>query len=414
MPIRFDAIIPSGKSWIMPGADQIMRRRYQGGTIFKRGKRLKLWVGRWYEPALEDGKLVRIRRSEILGECAQMTKSHAEKQLEGRLRLINEGLYGPVERCTFAEFCDRWEREVLIHYRESTRKFYKDTLARWVRPYFNNWNLAEIRPADAQRFINQFGAYSHSVIKHVRAILSVVFDGAVRWQYVKSNPCAGMVMPAGKEVKRARALAPGEVRAVIGRLKEPYRTMVTVMALAVIRETELLALKWTDVDFEQGLILVQRSLYRGVVGEPKSKRSRRVIPATPRVIEALLELRRTELNRGEYVFTNAEGKFCSPDNVQRRHFDPAAEALEIERFTWRSFRRMGATELHDAGIPLQVQREIMGHTREETSLIYTVAKGDTHRAAMEGLADKIMGVSEVLSDPNGPKLLNGKPQGKPI
>jgi hypothetical protein len=60
-----------------------------------------------------------------------------------------------------------------------------------------------MRPAEAQVFVNRFGDYSASVLKHRRATLSCVFDTAVKWQFVEANPVAGLDLPEGKRVQRA-------------------------------------------------------------------------------------------------------------------------------------------------------------------------------------------------------------------
>jgi hypothetical protein len=179
---------------------------------------------------LNGGKLVKVQRSVVVGPVAQMTKSQAKQALEVLLRPLNEGVFSPTQRMTFGDFCDRWEKEILTHYRPSTQKFYRATLKRWIRPYFDKWQLEDIRPVEVQAFVNRFGEYSASVLKHLRATLSCVFDTAVKWQYVKTNPVAGLDLPEGKRVQRAKVLTPDQIQTVIRHLAEPYRTMVVVLA----------------------------------------------------------------------------------------------------------------------------------------------------------------------------------------
>jgi hypothetical protein len=49
-----------------------MRRRFQHGRVFKRGKRRKVWVGRFYEPVVNSGKLSKKRRTIIIGLCSEV------------------------------------------------------------------------------------------------------------------------------------------------------------------------------------------------------------------------------------------------------------------------------------------------------------------------------------------------------
>lgn len=82
------------------------RRRFQSGSLFKRGRRRKVWVARWWEEILRsDGTLGRIRRSEVLGLVAEIpTRRGARKLLEQRLQAINEGMYRPQSQVAFREF----------------------------------------------------------------------------------------------------------------------------------------------------------------------------------------------------------------------------------------------------------------------------------------------------------------------
>src|SRR5438105_2464757 len=133
----------SGKSFRIEGAMR-MRRRYQTGHIFARGKRRRLWVARYSEPVLKEGKVTAVLRSRVIGPCADFTKSQAHSVLEGWLRPLNDGSFTPTQSSRFEAFYQKWENDLLPTYRESTRRFYQDTARRWVLPYFKDWPMVEI------------------------------------------------------------------------------------------------------------------------------------------------------------------------------------------------------------------------------------------------------------------------------
>jgi len=256
-----------------------MRRRFQHGTVSQRGKRRKVWVARFYEPVLAGGRLKKKRRSVILGLCSEMTRGQAKQSLLEHLRELNQGLHVPVQQMRFADCCAKWDEEILRNYRPSTQTFYRSTLNRWILPHFSPWQLGEIQPPDVQGFINQFRGYSTSVLKHLRATLSCVFQTAVTWKYIRHNPAAGLQLPHGRPVKRAAVLTPEQLRLVINNLQAPYKTMAIIMAGTAIRESELLALMWADFDWVDRLMHVRRSVYRGILDEQtKTEESKRVIP----------------------------------------------------------------------------------------------------------------------------------------
>ena len=104
------------------------RRRFQSGSLFKRGRRRKVWVARWWEEILRsDGTLGRIRRSEVLGLVAEIpTRRGARKLLEQRLKAINEGMYRPQSQVTFREFAlDQFEPTILPTLKHSTQRNYR-------------------------------------------------------------------------------------------------------------------------------------------------------------------------------------------------------------------------------------------------------------------------------------------------
>jgi integrase len=383
-----------------------MQRRFQAGGIRKRGRRSPVWEGRYYEPVLVAGKLKKVRRAVILGLCSEINKGEAKRKFQGILRPLNEGLLSPAQAMTFADFCARWKKDILENYRPSTKGFYGATLNRWIIPYFGGWPLGDIKTPDVQKFVNQFRDYSGSVLKHLRATLSRVFATAVDWEYLTRNPVSGLKLPGGKPVQRARVLSPEEIRTLVTDLAEPYRTMVIIMAGTAIRESELLALMWTDFDWLRRVITVRRSLYRGHLGLTKSEKGSRDIPFGEKVSEAVLALRNSPHNRGEFLFLTERGKIYDPRGVERRGFAPLIMKLKLAPFSWRSFRRSGATALHVNNVPLKVQQEIMGHSNPEMSLLYIEAELAYRRSAINLLEEAVFGGDNKASlmDANGREL----------
>lgn len=382
-----------------------MRRRFQAGAVRKRGTRSPVWEGRYYEPVLVAGKLKRVRRAVVLGLCSETTKGEAKRKFQALIRPLNDGVHSPAQAMTFVDFCGRWKKEILENYRPSTRYFYEATLDRWITPHFRDWPLGDIKTPDVQHFVNRFREYSQSVLKHLRATLSRLFATAVDWEYLARSPVGGLKLPGGKPVERARILSSEEIRLLIKHLAEPYRTMTIIMAGTVIRESELLALKWADFDWLQRVITVRRSLYRGNVDVAKSKKGSRDIPFGENVGGAVAALRNSFHNRGEFLFLTQRGKICNPRVVERLGFAPVIASLKLKPFTWRSFRRSGATVLHANQVPLKVQQDIMGHANPEMSLLYTEAELTLRRSAITLLEETVFGMhNQTLTDANGREL----------
>lgn len=360
-----------------------MRRRFQVGHISALGKTKRVWVARYVEPRLEEGKTKRVLRARVIGSCQELSKSAARGILEKWLRPLNEGLYTPIESAAFEIFYEKWERDLLPTYGESTRAFYRDTARRWILPYFREMRLSEIRPEHIQQFMNLFGdRYSRSVLRHVRATLNCIFGTAVNWQYLRQNPAMRLKLPAGKATKRAVVLEPDEMRRLIGALPEPYRAMVALAATTGLRESELFGLKWEDLDLEARTSSVKRRVYRHKIGETKTPQSVREIPLAAGIVAELGALPR---GINGFIFAGRRGGFLRTNKVMAEHIAPTAKTLGLAGLTWRTFRRSAESAMHNAGVPLKVQQAVLRHTNPNTTLLYAESDQRAKKAAMDWL-----------------------------
>lgn len=123
-----------------------------------------------------------------------------------------------------------------------------------------------------------------------------------------------------------------------------------------LRRSEILGLKWTDVDLEAGGLSVQRSLdTNGTFNPPKRNKSRRTIKLTDQAIEALKGHRARQneerLRLGSLwehhglVFLNRIGKPMNADNLYHREFKPLLKKAGLCGFTFHSLRHTCATLL---------------------------------------------------------------------
>src|SRR5690348_3960503 len=99
----------------LKGGKLARKKHFQHGSLFKRGKKNKVWVARYWEPAIgPNGEAVRIRRSEIIGTVAELpTRRDAELILSNRLRRLNSANYHPRSCCSLRDFVEEWKPQVL-------------------------------------------------------------------------------------------------------------------------------------------------------------------------------------------------------------------------------------------------------------------------------------------------------------
>ncbi len=391
----------------------VRRYRYQRGHLFKRGRRNQAWVARWRETVIEPNGTARsINRSEILALVRDVrTRREAQGILEKRLSDLNQGLRRMHPTISFGEFANTWEEAVLPTYRTSTRNFYQGVLNKHLRPYFANWRLCDIRTPEVQIFLNQKAKrYSPAVLYHIRATLSRVFVGACKWGYAEANPTQGVELPQKESVKEPISFQPDEVRRILARLKEPYKSMAIAAALTGVRASELFALSWCDIRFEKRQIHIRQSFYEGAFGPPKSKASKRAIPMGE-VLAAVLEEHRSRSkpNEMDLVFANAKGKPYDPSNLVRRALRPVLRELGLPETGWRAFRRSVATALSELREPVRTAQMVLGHSSPQTTLAhYTQSPEESQRRAVAKLEQLLFPTVPKFRDEEGvaPKLIN--------
>jgi integrase len=161
-----------------------------------------------------------------------------------------------------------------------------------------------------------------------------------------------------------------------------------------MRQGELLALRWQDVDIENAVVSIRRTLSRSggrvVFGEPKTKKSRRSICLTPQAVEALrshlkCQLQVTEVLGDRYqdqglVFTTDTGGPINPSNLRQRSFAPLLKWAGLPHMRFHDLRHTCATLLLSRGVHPKFVQELLGHATIAISL-------DTYSHVMPSMGD---------------------------
>lgn len=181
-------------------------------------------------------------------------------------------------------------------------------------------------------------------------------------------------------------LTPEEFASLLAELQEPYRTIVLIAACLGLRISEILGLQWRDVDWDELVILIQRSVVQGKVYETKTEASRKPMPIDPKIAEALLSVRRSSAytNPADFIFAGSRGKPRWNGIMLTDHIKPAASRAGVGQVGWHTFRHTFSSLLHQTGAKLAVQKELLRHADISTTMnIYTQAVSADKREAVE-------------------------------
>ena len=260
---------------------------------------------------------------------------------------------------SFKELAGRWEKAEGSTLKSTTLRHYKNALRAYLLPRFGERKIAEINREDIQTFLaEQAHKFSESTLRSMRVVLGLTLGWATNCSWLEKNPCSGVKLPkhtGGRKVTRT-VLTAEQVNAIVGKLREPYATLVLFLAATGLRIGEALAIKWTD--FDGNVLHVTRRIYDGDVDAVKSKRSERKLPVDP-----VLKARMEKLGKGEWVFRSRKGTPLNPGNALKRHVRPAAKELGFSLGGWHDFRHTLSTKLRRSGVHPKVVSDILGHKK---------------------------------------------------
>ena len=160
------------------------------------------------------------------------------------------------------------------------------------------------------------------------------------------------------------------------------RVMYLAAAMTGMRQGELFALRWRDVDWSARRIRVRRNFVRGEFGTPKSKRSSRSVPLASRVATELELLSQTSPYKrdDDLVFAHPEtGKPIDRSNLLKR-FKAALRRADVRAVRFHDLRHTFGTRMAAQGVPMRVLQELMGHRDFKTTLIYADYAPSEHEA----------------------------------
>jgi integrase len=380
------------------------RTRYQQGMVYrvKRKQGPDCWIFRWRE---EDAGGKRVRRKATLGTVKEHpTEASALKAAESfRIKINAEQSLSAQQPVSVAALIDHFEEHELGPIEEddeeegrafSTRSTYRDILDFHVRKKWGDYKLRDVRTVAVEKWLRKLKLARGSKAK-IRSIMSVLFNHAIRHEFLPqgTNPIT-MVRQSAKRMKTPDILEVSELVALFDQLSHRDRAMALLDVVTGLRRSELIGLKWSDVDFVQLELSVTRSVYRQRVGRCKTEISRKPVPLDPWVAEELLTWRRaTPYNQPEdWVFasTKKRGKQpYSPDSLLKRCIRPAAERAKITKHIgWHTFRRTFSTLLKANGEDVKVVQELLRHATVKMTLeIYTQAVTPAKRTAQSKVAE---------------------------
>ena len=324
----------------------------------------------------------RLRRW-TFGRVAEMSLTDARHIARKEMALIRLGRGDPArnrqEAATAPTVADGLERYFAVHaparvkagrLTERTLLDYRGQARRTVTPALGNIKIADVTRADVERAVAQIAPVQRS---RTLALISMLFNLFETWEYrpQHTNPARGVEKV--REEPRDRTLSPSEIGALGAALATCGRPLETstirFLMLTGWRTGEALGLRWDHVDLETGEIVL-----------PSTKTGRDVRRVAGLGLQVIADMPRIQ---------GDDRVFPVRRDTLRRHFKRACKAAEIDDCTPHDLRRTFATAAANAGMPVLVLRDILGHKTTAMANRYARRSGTALHSAQDASAERM-------------------------
>ena len=295
----------------------------------------------------------------------------------------------------FSGWMEKWMEEVSHSVKPSTFQTYERTVAKRLFPVFGPYRLAEINAGQVTEFVASLErqGLAENTIRSAFRLLNAAMRAAQEEGLIRKNPCRKTRIQR-REIPEQPVLMVSQQE----RLREEAgeENLPALVGLYTgMRLGEICALKWEDIDWDQGTVTVRRTAQRlkqsgdgktaVMVGLPKTRRSQRVLPI-PRFLLDLFAARRGNISGNPYIF-GKQDRPAEPRTVQR-HFRGLAQRLGFSGVHFHTLRHTFATRLIELGVDARTVSDLMGHSSVTTTLnIYAHSLMQNRRSAIDRLAN---------------------------
>jgi integrase len=319
----------------------------------------------------------------------------------------------------------------------SSKQKYRDYLNLYILPRWGTVRLVEVKTIAVEAWLRTLmvtkgsrkaprkEAMADATKQSVRNTFSVLFTHAQRYEFVPVGyNSIKLVRQSGKRQGVPEVLTPSEIHGLWHGSGTRERAMIAIAYGNGPRISEVMGLKWQDIDFTKGVASVNKSVVKGHLGENKTEASKMVVPLQHFRLVDLRAWREVASYPGDdaYVFASHRNKGRRPywpDTILAKHIRPLAKKLGITKcIGWHTFRRTFSSLLIDHKEDVKVVQELMRHSSPNTTLrLYAQASSERLRDAQSRVIETIRNapLPSPVDAQNQPEthIVHNVPEGEP-
>ena len=260
-----------------------------------------------------------------------------------------------------------YERYVKINNKLSEIRGKRSILDVYLIPFFGKLNLDKITSYEIEKFKaeRQKQGLSNKYINNQLCVLSKSLSTAEEWGLLEKRPKIKHLKVAPQKFD---FLSIEESKNLLAQADDGFlRDMILFDLHTGLRFGELIALTYSDVNFEKNVLTVSKSVSRGYLGSPKNNKLR-YIPLSNELIQ-MLERKKLGKDKDDLIFPNAVGKFLIQERC-RNWLHQLCKKTGLRQIGWHTLRHTFASHLEGNGISMRTIQELMGHIDTNTTLRY--------------------------------------------
>ena len=268
---------------------------------------------------------------------------------------------------------DYLERNLKLHCKESTLETYDSYYDRYLPPIYN-LKLKKIKREDIENFVlNLKKELSSKSVNNVLIFIKGMLNYAVDLKIITENPARKIkYIPLKKQ--KSRVLNEEQMQCFRDKIEnsKPWvNVFLSLLADTGMRISECIALEWSDIDFKNKIISINKQFYRNRLTSVKNYEERD-IDLPDFLAELLLEYKKTK--SGNLLFSVNNGKHISVSNIREKYFNKFIKEIEFELkcnmngITPHCLRHTHASTLLSNGLPVKYVSKRLGHKDQSTTL----------------------------------------------
>lgn len=291
---------------------------------------------------------------------------------------------------TFEELASLWLENYKTTVKPSTFENVKSKVEKMTEEHFKELKLKKITVAYCQRVVIELSK-NYVLYNHYLSVINRIFKYAVLMDILDSNPFDKVIKPKSRQTQRKGNFLTKEELKEFLKLAQTatlsyFFPLVHLMSYTGLRQGEALALKWSDIDFENKKITVDKTATRikekQTLQTPKTKNSKRVISIDPTTLSILKSWKKDQIKiyfkngkhfEGDenFIFTNQRGEWVHIHNFIR-YFKRFIADHKLKPITPHGLRHTHASLLFSAGVEPKNISDRLGHSTVQITLdLYT-------------------------------------------